>query len=148
MATQTVSKGIRTGARELLSRQQWIKIGLMAALPTIVLVIAVQALAIATWPEVASFKPLDNYARTAIFILIPALIATALFARLTRNSKDPVASFVKIAVIVLLLSFIPDYLLPLANKTFLASSVAAFLHLIAGVLISAGLIAGYKRAVR
>lgn len=148
MATQTASEGFRTRKAELLSQQQWLRIGLVAALVAIALVLPIQALATAFWPEIAAFKPLDNYLRTAVFTLIPALVATALFARLAQSRNNPAAAFVKIAFIVLLVSFIPDYALPVPDKTFLASSVAAFLHLIAGIAITGVIIAGYNRAVK
>ena len=51
----------------------------------------------------------------------------------------------RIAVVVLLLSFIPDYILPVEHKTLLASSVAAFLHVVAGVILVAMLTSGYRR---
>lgn len=148
MATQTVSKDIRSGSPAQLSKQQWIKIGLTTALTAIALVLIVQALALTIWPEAAAFKPLDSYARTAIFTLVPALIATALFARLSRGGKDPAAAFVRIALIVLLLSIIPDYLLPDPNKTLLASSITAFLHFVAALVTTLGIIIGYKQAFK
>jgi hypothetical protein len=46
--------------------------------------------------------------------------------------------------VLLLLSFIPDYALPLDNKTFLSSSVAAFMHLAAGVVIVVTIVSGYR----
>lgn len=145
MAARTASKRIETSGYGKLSRSQWIGIALTTALAAIVLVLIVQALALAIWPEAAAFRPLNSYPRTALFTLVPALIAAALFARLVRTRRDPVVSFAKIAIIVLLLSFIPDYLLPDPNRTFLASSIAAFMHLIAGIVITAGLVLGYQR---
>lgn len=148
MAAHSTSRAMKTGSRERLSRAQWVKIGLIAGLAAILPVLIVQALALAVWPEAAAFKPLDNYARTAVFTLVPALIATALFARLARSSQDPAVAFIRIAAIVLLVSFIPDYLLPDPNKTVLASSIAAFLHIIAAVAITTGIITGYGRAMK
>jgi hypothetical protein len=148
MAAQTTLEGVQTRGKASLSRQQWVKIGLSAALPAILLVLAVQAIALALWPEIAAFRPLNSYPRSALFTLIPALAATALFARLARTAENPVGRFIKIALVVLLVSFIPDYLLPFPDKTFLASSVAALMHIVAGLAITIGITAGYRRTIR
>jgi peptidoglycan/LPS O-acetylase OafA/YrhL len=139
---------MRSGSPLQLTRQQWAKIGMTTALAAIALVLVVQALALAIWPQAAAFKPLDSYPRTAIFTLVPALLATALFARLSKGGQDPAAKFTRIASIVLLLSIIPDYLLPDPNKTLLASSITALLHVVAALVTTLGLITGYRRAMQ
>ena len=128
--------------------RQWIGLGALAAILAVVAVLAAQAVATALWPDIALFKPLDSYARSALFTIIPAFAATALFAWLARHRAEPERAFLRIAAIVLLLSFIPDYLLPVPDKTFLASSVAAFLHIIAAAVIVTVLVGGYRRFSR
>jgi hypothetical protein len=122
----------------------WAQIGALAAAASIAAVVIVQALALALWPEAARFRPLDSYLRSALFTLVPALGATFVFAQLARRVGSPVPRFVRVAAVVLLVSFIPDYLLPDPNKTLLASSIAAFLHLVAGVVTVGVLVAGYR----
>jgi hypothetical protein len=124
---------------------QWIAIGAVAAVLSAAAVMAVQWIALAIWPDAALFKPLESYARSALFTIVPALGATALFAWLAARRPDPASSFIRIAIVVLLLSFIPDYLLPVPFRTFLASSIAAFMHVVAAVVIVAVLVAGYRR---
>lgn len=124
---------------------QWVQLGLIAAVIAVAAVLLVQMIAIAIWPDIALFKPLDSYVRTAIFVLVPAAAATALFAWLARRKTDPVPTFLMISGVVLVLSIIPDYLLPVEYKTFLASSVTAFMHLVAAVIIVATLVVGYRR---
>lgn len=124
---------------------QWILMGAVAALLAAAAVLAVQWIALAIWPEAALFKPLDSYARSALFTIVPALGATALFAWLAARRPNPVGAFVRIAIVVLLLSFIPDYLLPVPDRTFLASSIAAFMHVVAAAVIVGVLVAGYRR---
>ena len=75
------------------------------------------------------------------------LAATGLLAWLAARRADPVRTFVRIAAVVLLLSFIPDYLLPVPDKTLLASSVAAFLHVVAAAAIVGVLVGGYRRLI-
>lgn len=136
---------INTQMEKQLDRNQWIKIGAVTAVASVVAVLITQAIAIAIWPDIALFKPLDSYARTAVFTIIPVIVATALLAWLVGHKPHPVQTFIKIAVVVLLLSFIPDYILPVPDKTFLASSVAAFMHVVAAIVTVSVLVTGYRR---
>ena len=126
---------------------QWLVLGALAAAVATAAVLIVLAIAIAIWPDIALFKPLDSYARAALFTIIPALAATGLLAWLAARRADPVRAFVRLAAVVLLLSFIPDYLLPVPDKTLLASSVAAFLHVVAAAAIVGVLVGGYRRLI-
>lgn len=128
-----------------LDRNQWLKLGVATAVLSVIAVLIVQVVAIAIWPDIALFKPLDSYARTAVFTAVPAIAATALFAWLARRRADPVPTFLKISAVVLVLSIIPDYLLPVEYKTFLASTVTAFLHVVAAAVTVSVLVIGYRR---
>ena len=91
MATQTVTKReTKTG----ITLTGWLKIGLKTALFSVMTVLIVQALAVAIWPEIRTFKPLDSYPRSALFTLIPALGATAVFAWLVRHQSQPDKKFI------------------------------------------------------
>jgi hypothetical protein len=145
MTYQVIAK---THANAKMTKSDWAKLGLSTAVVSIVAVIAVQALAIAIWPEVALFAPLDSYVRSAIFTLVPVLGATALLAWLAEHRLQPVQTFIIISIAVLMISIIPDYLLPVPHKTLLASSVAAFLHVVAGVITVLLLVVGYQQRTR
>jgi hypothetical protein len=142
MATHT--HATRQQTTHAVALKDWVQIGAAAAAASILAVLIVQALALALWPDIARFKPLDSYARSALFTLVPAIGATVVFAQIARRTANPVPAFVRIAAVVLLASFVPDYLIPDPNKTLLASSVAAFLHLVAGLLTTGILVAGYQ----
>lgn len=131
-------------AQSRLHLAAWLQLGLTAAGLSIPAVLVVQALAIALWPDIALFKPLDSFARSALFVLVPALAATAVFAWLAARSAQPVPAFLRLTAVVLLVSVIPDYLLPDAHTTLLASSVAAGLHVVAGAVTAGTLVAGYQ----
>ena len=128
-----------------LTSKQWFPIGLVTAVASVLAVLMVQAIALATWPEIALFKPLDSYARSAVFTLIPAVGATTLLAWLVAHKPRPVQTFIKIAATVLVISIIPDYLIPVAHKTVLASTVTAILHVVAAIVTVVVLITGYRR---
>jgi hypothetical protein len=143
MTTLNIESG--TTAKAQLRGREWGQLGLATALASIVSVLAVQAAATAVWPEIAAFPPLDSYARSALFTLIPAVGATVLLAWLVGRQERAIQRFVTISGIVLLLSIVPDYILPVPNKTVLASTVAALLHVVAASVTVAMLVMGYKR---
>ena len=145
MTTRTIS-GIQKPAG--LTTTRWLQIGLQAAAGSILAVLLVQAVILALSPELAAFKPLDSYARSALFTFIPAIAATAVFAWLVKTRDRPAVKFMWIAAGILLLSFIPDYLLPVPNRTLAASTAAAFLHLVAGIVTVALILVGYARAAK
>ena len=145
MTTRTiVNKETKTD----IKRNDWVKIGLKTAVFSVIAVLIVQAVALAIWPEVRVFKPLDSYPRSAVFTLIPALGATAVFAWLARHQAQPAKKFIILSAALLLLSFIPDYALPLEGKTLLGSSVAAFMHLVAGIVTVATIVTSYRNQAR
>lgn len=142
MTTKVVGK-VRSSSLE--DRKTWIMIGLTAAILSAAAVLLVHVFALSTWPELAAFKPLESYSRSVLFTLIPAFIATGLFAYLLKKRSDPAVDFLKISFAVLLVSFIPDFLLPFPERTLLGSSVAAFLHLVAAIIIVTVILTGYRR---
>ena len=144
MATGTV---VGTGGRAKLARVDWLKTGLKAALLSVAAVLLVQVVALTLRPELVQFQPLDSYPRTVVFTAIPALAATAVFAGLAKRGGDPIARFLAIASIVLLLSFIPDFALPLAGKTLPGSIVAAGMHAVAGIVTVATIVFSYRKQV-
>lgn len=129
----------------VMSRDNWLKLGAVAAAAAIAGVLLVQAVAISIWPEIALFRPLDSYVRAAIFTLVPAVVATIVFAWLAGRGDRPVTMFLQISAVVLVVSIIPDYLLPVPHKTFLSSSVTALLHVVAAVITVGVLVIGYWR---
>lgn len=144
MATQTMAK---PETKSAITWTGWLKIGLKTALFSVIAVLVIQAIAMAIWPEIRAFKPLDSYPRSALFTLVPALGATAVFAWMVKHLSQPVKKFVILSAVLLLLSFIPDYALPLEGKTLLGSSVAAFMHLTAGIVTVATIVTSYRARV-
>jgi hypothetical protein len=144
--TKMTAQSIRNSNVKVEMRtMDWVKTAVKTAFFSIAAVLIIQALALATWPEIAFFKPLDSYPRSALFTLVPAVGATVVFAWMVKHISNPVKKFVTLSVILLLLSFIPDYAAPLENKTLLASSVAAFMHLVAGVVTVTTIVGSYRR---
>jgi hypothetical protein len=128
-----------------LTKGQWIALGLITAVCSVLAVLIVRAAALAIWPDLIMFAPLDSLPRAGLFTLVPALVATAILAWLVARNAQPVRRFVQIAIVVLLISVIPDYALPDPHRTLLASSVTAFLHVVAAVVTVLVLVSGYRR---
>lgn len=129
-----------------LRRTDWLRIGTGAAVLSAAAVVLSQLLVFAIWPELAAFEPLSSPPRSALFTAIPAFGATAVFAWLDRRAAQPARAFVLVSAAVLLVSIVPDYVLPFANMTFLASTVTAALHVLAAVVTVAVLLLGYRNA--
>lgn len=136
---------VTTQSEMRLTWSHWFPIGLVTAIASVLAVLILQAIALFLWPELALFKPLDSYARSALFTLVPAVGATALLAWLVARRPRPVSAFLKMAAAVLIVSIIPDYLIPVAHKTLLASTVTALLHVTAATVTVLVLVAGYRR---
>jgi hypothetical protein len=145
MTSRTISS-IQKPAR--LTKPRWLRIGIQAAFAAILAVLVIQSVILSLWPDLAAFKPLDSYARSVMFTFIPAMAATAVFAWLVKNQEQPMVKFLWIAAGVLLLSFIPDYLLPIPNRTLAGSTAAALLHLTAGIVTVSLILAGYALSAK
>jgi len=145
MTSRTISSIQNPAA---LTKLRWLQIGLQAAVGAILAVLVAQAVILALWPELAAFKPFNSFARSALFTFIPAIAATAVFAWLVRTQDRSETKFLWVSAVVLLLSFIPDYLLPIPHRTLAGSTAAAFLHLIAGIVTVTLILAGYARAAK
>lgn len=141
----TTRSKLHEETRATLRGSDWLKIGISTALFSIAAVLLVQRVALSIWPDLVAFKPLDSYPRSALFTLVPAIGATFVFAWMTRHMAQPGRKFLILSSVLLLLSFIPDYLLPLAGKSLLGSSVAAFMHLTAGIVTVGTLLTGFRR---
>lgn len=136
---------VNTQTKVTIKNGDWVRLGINAAIVSVVAVLIVQTLAIAIWPEIALFAPLDSYIRSAMFTLVPVIGATALLAWLVAKQSQPVKKFIIISVVVLIISIVPDYILPVEYKTVMASSVTAFLHVVAAVITVPILVIGYQR---
>lgn len=92
-------------------------------------------------PElVQQFEPL-NVGPVAIFSVLGAVGATVAYAVVDRLSETPDRTFVVVAVVVLLLSFVPDILMLQADPaaTVPAAGVLMFMHVVVAAACVASL---------
>lgn len=143
MRTQASARPL---AAQTMRRNDWLRIATGAATLSVIAVVISHLTALAIWPNLAAFEPLNSPPRSALFTAIPAFGAAGIFAWLSRRTAWPTRAFLLVSTVVLLLSIIPDYLLPFAGKTLLASTVTAALHVVAGAVTVAVLLVGYRTA--
>ena len=87
----------------------------------------------------ARFVPLANVGGAIIFTLVPAIGAVLLYALLARFSGNPARIFTMIAVVVLVLSVIPDfmYIPTVPGATGGQTAMLILMHIVAaGVIVS------------
>jgi hypothetical protein len=83
------------------------------------------------------FIILANASGTILFTVVPAIVAVLLYAVLVRFTSNPARIFTNIAVIVLIVSLIPDltYIPSLPGATSGQTAVLMLMHVVAAVVI-------------
>ena len=83
------------------------------------------------------FVVLANPSGTILFTVIPAIVAVLLYAPLMRFTSNPVRIFTNIAVVVLILSLIPDltYIPSVPGATSGQTAILMLMHVVAAVVI-------------
>jgi Family of unknown function (DUF6069) len=90
---------------------------------------------------VVSYDPqfiiLANASGTILFTLVPAIVAVLLYAALLRFTRNPARIFTNIAVVVLVVSLIPDliYIPSLPGATSGQTALLMVMHVVAAVVI-------------
>lgn len=90
---------------------------------------------------VVSYDPdfiiFQNVSPTIIFTMFPAIIATVLYGLLLRFTARPERIFTAIAVVVLLVSFIPDltYIPTVEGASAGQTTILLLMHVVAAVVI-------------
>jgi len=84
------------------------------------------------------FVVLSNVSPTIIFTVVPAAVAVVLYAILMRFTANPARVFTIIAVVVLILSLIPDitYIPTVPGASGPQTAVLMVMHIVAAVLIT------------
>ena len=83
------------------------------------------------------FPPLASVGGAIIFTVVPAIVAVVLYALLLRFAANPVRIFAIVAVIVLVVSFIPDviYVPTVPGSSTGQTVVLMVMHVVAAVVI-------------
>jgi hypothetical protein len=83
------------------------------------------------------FVVLANASGTILFTVVPAIVAVLLYAALMRFTSDPARIFKNIAVVVLIVSLIPDltYIPSVPGATSGQTAVLMLMHVVAAIVI-------------
>ena len=83
------------------------------------------------------FIILANASGTILFTVVPAVVAVLLYAALMRFTRNPARIFTNIAVVVLILSLIPDltYIPSVPGATSGQTAVLMLMHVAAAIVI-------------
>jgi len=120
-----------------VSRRRFVLVGLgtvIAAVLANLIVYFIGSLVVGYDPQ---FVVLADASATILFTVVPAIIAVLLYAALMRFTRDPARIFTNIAVVVLILSLIPDliYIPSVPGATTGQTAILMVMHVVAAVVI-------------
>jgi hypothetical protein len=83
------------------------------------------------------FVVLANASGTILFTVVPAIVAVLLYAALMRFTSNPARIFTNIAVVVLIVSWIPDltYIPSVPGASSGQTAILMLMHVVAAVVI-------------
>jgi hypothetical protein len=83
------------------------------------------------------FVVLANASGTILFTVVPAIVAVLLYAALIRFTSNPARIFTNIAIVVLILSLIPDltYIPSVPGATTGQTAILMVMHVVAAAVI-------------
>jgi hypothetical protein len=126
------------GASPTVGRGRFALIGLATVVAAIIanlLVYALGSVAVGYDPQ---FVVLANASGTILFTVVPAIVAVLLYAALMRFTSNPARIFTNIAVVVLIVSLIPDltYIPSVPGATSGQTAILMLMHIVAaGVIV-------------
>src|SRR5215218_3381032 len=113
----------------------------LAGLGTVAAAVLANLLVYALGSAVVGYDPqfiiLANASGTILFTVVPAIVAVLLYAALMRFTSDPARIFKNIAVVLLIVSLIPDltYIPSVPGATSGQTAVLILMHVVAAIVI-------------
>ena len=134
--TSSLSSSAPEGSRPV-SRGRFALIGLGTVAAAVIANLLVYALGSAVVGYDPQFVVLANAIGTILFTVVPAIVAVLLYAALVRFTSNPARIFTNIAVVVLVLSLIPDltYIPSVPDATSGQTAILMVMHVVAAVVI-------------
>ena len=123
-----------------LSPVSWGRFALVG-LGTVAAAVIANLLVYALGSAVVGYDPrfiiLANASGTILFTVVPAIVAVLLYAALMRFTSDPARIFKNIAVVLLIVSLIPDltYIPSVPGATSGQTAVLMLMHVVAAIVI-------------
>ena len=137
IALSSASSETESVASPAVSRGRFALIGLATVAAAVLANLLVYALGSAVVGYDPEFVVLANASGTILFTVVPAIAAVLLYAALVRFTSNPARIFTNIAVVVLVLSLIPDltYIPSVPGATSGQTAVLMLMHVVAAVVI-------------
>ena len=113
----------------------------LVGLGTVIAAVIANLLVYALGSVIVGYDPqfvvLANASGTILFTVVPAIVAVLLYAALVRFTSNPARIFTNIAVVVLVLSLIPDltYIPSVPGATSGQTATLMLMHVVAAVII-------------
>jgi hypothetical protein len=124
-------------ASPAVSRGRFALVGLGMVAAAVIANLLVYALGSAVVGYDPGFVVLANASGTILFTVVPAIVAVLLYAALMRFTSNPARIFTNIAVVVLIVSLIPDlmYIPSVPGASSGQTAILMVMHVVAAVLI-------------
>ena len=137
VASSSSSSSSAPVASRAVSRGRFALVGLGTVAAAVIANLLVYALGSAVVGYDPGFIVLANASGTILFTVVPAIVAVLLYAALMRFTSNPARIFTNIAVVVLIVSLIPDltYIPSLPGATSGQTAVLMLMHVVAAVVI-------------
>jgi hypothetical protein len=120
-----------------IGRGRFVLIGLGTVAAAVIANLLVYALGSAIVGYDPGFIVLANASGTILFTVVPAIVAVVLYAALMRFTSNPARIFTNIAVVVLIVSLIPDltYIPSVPGATAGQTAILMVMHVVVAVVI-------------
>ncbi len=124
-------------ASTTVGRGRFALVGLGTVAAAVLANLLVYALGSAVVGYDQQFVVLANASGTILFTVLPAIVAVLLYAVLMRFTNDPARIFTNIAVVVLVLSLIPDltYIPSVPGASTGQTAILMLMHVVAAAVI-------------
>lgn len=124
-------------ASRFVDRGRFALVGLGTVIAAVIANLLVYVVGSAVGGYDPGFVVLANASGTVLFTLVPAIVAVLLYAVLLRFNANPARTFTTIAVVVLILSLVPDltYIPSVPGATIGQTAILMVMHVIAAVVI-------------
>src|SRR5215207_7327463 len=124
-------------ATNSVSRGRFVLVGLATVAAAVIANLLVYLLGSVVVGYNPQFIVLANASGTILFTVVPAIVAVLVYAALMRFTSNPARIFTNIAVVVLIVSLIPDltYIPSVPGATSGQIAVLMLMHVVAAIVI-------------
>jgi hypothetical protein len=137
IALSTALSETESVASPAVSRGRFALVGLATVAAAVIANLQVYLLGSVVVAYDPQFIVLANPSGTILFTVVPAIVAVLLYAALMRFTSNPARIFTNIAVVVLVLSLIPDltYIPSVPGASTGQTAILMVMHIVAAVVI-------------